>query len=64
MLQIIPISNSRLVKQSDTAVTISTELADSISARSLTFIFVPGIGINIKNSGSKPIMSITIKLRS
>ena len=45
------------------AVTMRTGLAESWSARSLSFISVPGIGRKSKNSGIRPMMSITTRLR-
>ena len=60
----MPINNSALVMQSDTAVTIKIGLAENTSARSLTFMSVPGMGIKSRNSGIRPMISMTIRFLS
>ena len=64
LLQTMPIISRALVTQSETAVTIKSGLEAKISAKSLTLRSVPGIGIKSRNSGSRPMMSITMRFLS
>ena len=63
-LQYAPTARRILVSSSENAVTNRICAPENSSARSLTFMSVPGTGMNMMNSGRSAMMSMTIRLRS